>query len=219
MLASRRSPGSPSDRRTSSASPATSCRGRRGSRSSSACSPSSARASSCSETTTSRTAAIPFSQPIDLEEIEALESATLLGDESVEVELRGSRVQLVGVDPRTYAARQAHPDELVDPEASLRILLCHFPRIVQRIPDVFHLVLAGHMHAGQITVPLPRRKLHLAHPRARYVAGLYRVGATLLHVSSGLGTTFVPFRFFARPEVTELVVRSIASGRELRDLD
>ena len=161
----------------------------------------------------------PFSQPIDLKEIEALESATLLGDESVEVELRGCRVQLVGVDPRTYAARQAHPDELVDPEASLRILLCHFPRIVQRIPDVFHLVLAGHMHAGQITVPLPRRKLHLAHPRARYVAGLYRVGATVLHVSAGLGTTFVPFRFFARPEVTELVVRSIPSGREFRDLD
>ncbi len=58
----------------------------------------------------------PFSQPIDMEEIEALESATLLGDESVEVELRGCRVQLVGVDPRTYAARQAHPDELVDPD-------------------------------------------------------------------------------------------------------
>ena len=28
------------------------------------------------------------------------------------------------------------------------------------------------------------------------------------NVSPGLGTTFVPFRFFARPEVTELVLRS-----------
>jgi predicted MPP superfamily phosphohydrolase len=26
-------------------------------------------------------------------------------------------------------------------------------------------------------------------------------------VSAGLGTTFVPFRFFARPEATELVLR------------
>jgi hypothetical protein len=32
----------------------------------------------------------------------------------------------------------------------------------------------------------------------------------VLHVSPGIGTTFVPFRFFARPEVTELVVRSTA---------
>jgi predicted MPP superfamily phosphohydrolase len=29
-----------------------------------------------------------------------------------------------------------------------------------------------------------------------------------MHVSPGLGTTFVPFRFFARPEGTELVLRS-----------
>ena len=29
----------------------------------------------------------------------------------------------------------------------------------------------------------------------------------MMHVSPGTGTTFVPFRFFARPEVTELVLR------------
>jgi predicted MPP superfamily phosphohydrolase len=28
-----------------------------------------------------------------------------------------------------------------------------------------------------------------------------------MHVSAGTGTTFVPFRFFARPEATELVLR------------
>jgi predicted MPP superfamily phosphohydrolase len=28
-----------------------------------------------------------------------------------------------------------------------------------------------------------------------------------MHVSAGLGTTFVPFRFAARPEATELVLQ------------
>jgi predicted MPP superfamily phosphohydrolase len=28
----------------------------------------------------------------------------------------------------------------------------------------------------------------------------------VLHLSAGLGTTFVPFRFLARPEATELVL-------------
>jgi predicted MPP superfamily phosphohydrolase len=37
---------------------------------------------------------------------------------------------------------------------------------------------------------------------------VYRYGGTTLHVSAGLGTTFVPFRYFARPEATELVLRS-----------
>ena len=34
-----------------------------------------------------------------------------------------------------------------------------------------------------------------------------------MHVSPGTGTTFVPFRFFARPEVTELVLRPRRAAR------
>jgi predicted MPP superfamily phosphohydrolase len=30
-----------------------------------------------------------------------------------------------------------------------------------------------------------------------------------MHVSPGLGTTFVPFRFFARPEASELVLEPL----------
>jgi hypothetical protein len=42
------------------------------------------------------------------------------------------------------------------------------------------------------------------HPRAGYTHGTYRRDGTVMHVSPGLGTTFLPFRFFARPEATEL---------------
>jgi uncharacterized protein len=150
----------------------------------------------------------PFSQRVDHDAVRALENVTLLGDESAEVRLRGRRVQLVGVDALSYAARTAAPERLADASADLRILLCHFPGIVRRIPEVFHLILAGHYHAGQIVVPYPGGRLRLAHLRARDVEGLYEYGSTRLHVSPGLGTTFVPFRLFARPEVTELVVRS-----------
>lgn len=151
----------------------------------------------------------PFSQRVDPAAISALEGVTLLGDEAVEIELRGRRTQLVGVDPRTYARHDARPHELADPDADLRVLLCHFPGIARRIPmEAFHLVLSGHLHSGQIVVPFPGGRLRLAHLRARDVEGLYPYGSSHLHVSPGLGTTFVPFRFFARPEVTELVVRS-----------
>ncbi len=151
----------------------------------------------------------PFSQRIDPSVFAAVEGVTVLGDEAIELELRGRRIQVAGVDPRTYARREARPKESADPGADLRILLCHFPGIAQRLQDgVFHLVLGGHLHAGQIVVPFPGGRLRLAHLRAREIEGVYRYGSTVLHVSPGLGTTFVPFRFFARPEVTELVVRS-----------
>ena len=151
----------------------------------------------------------PFSQHIDADDLAGLEGVTLLTDESVVVDVRGTRVQIAGVDPRTYARREAPPDAMTDESTSLRILLCHFPGIARRLPvGAFDLVLAGHMHAGQIVVPYPGGKLRLAHLRARDVEGIYEYGGTVLHVSPGLGTTFVPFRLFARPEVTELVIRS-----------
>lgn len=153
----------------------------------------------------------PFSQRVEPEELSAIEGVTLLADESGDAVLRGRRVQIVGVDPRTYADRTARPAELADESADLRILLCHFPGIAKRAAGAFHLVLAGHFHAGQIVVPFPGGKLRLAHLRARDVEGLYRYGSTVLHVSPGLGTTFVPFRFSARPEVTELVLSSRAT--------
>jgi predicted MPP superfamily phosphohydrolase len=151
----------------------------------------------------------PFSESIEGDELAELEGVTLLSDEAVMRELRGLRVQIVGVDPRSYARRAARPAELADGAADLRVLLCHFPGIARRLPPgAFQLVLSGHFHAGQIVVPLPRRPLRLAHLGAGAVEGVHRYGDTVLHVSPGIGTTFVPFRFFARPEVTELVVRS-----------
>lgn len=147
----------------------------------------------------------PFSRAAGLTE---LAPAHMLVDDAVSVAVGDTRVQLVGVDPRSYRSRTSEPWKVADPGADLRVLLCHFPLVVDRLPqDVFQLVLAGHMHDGQISFPLPRDKFRFAHPRARYAVGLYTRGGTTMHVSPGLGTTFVPFRFYARPEATELVLQ------------
>jgi predicted MPP superfamily phosphohydrolase len=156
----------------------------------------------------------PFSRAAGLTD---LAPAHLLVDEAVEVELRGKRVQLVGVDPRAYRRGTSKPWELVDERADLRILLCHFPYVLDFLPaGAFDLVLAGHMHDGQISLPLGReRRYRFAHPRTRYAAGLFQRPAATMHVSPGLGTTFVPFRFFARPEATELVLQPARHGDDL----
>jgi predicted MPP superfamily phosphohydrolase len=147
----------------------------------------------------------PFSQPVQLVE---LAHGRLLSDESLETHVRGTRVEIAGVDPRSWIEKRSSGFEPA--EASFRLLLCHFPRVLDRVEDGrWHLILSGHLHAGQIVLPFGRRnRLLLAHPRSDYRYGVYRRGATTMHVSPGLGTTFVPFRFFARPEATELVLRS-----------
>jgi hypothetical protein len=145
----------------------------------------------------------PFSRPAALHRLPVGE---LLVDRSVEVELRGRRVEIAGVDPRTWLAKR--PSGFPDSDADFRLLLCHFPRVLDFVdPGRWQLILAGHLHAGQIVLPYGKGKLLLAHPGSPYAEGVFRRDGTAMHVSPGLGTTFVPFRFFARPEATELVVR------------
>jgi uncharacterized protein len=149
----------------------------------------------------------PFSRAAELDGLEDL--GVLLRDEAVVVERDGERIQMVGVDAESYPLGTARPWVLVDRAAGLRILLCHFPGIDRKLPEgAFQLVLAGHLHAGQIAIPSPRGRITLAHPGERFVAGLYPAGGGVLHVSAGTGTTFVPIRLLARPEVTELVLRA-----------
>ena len=125
------------------------------------------------------------------------------------LELQGRSVWIAGADPRLIVRGRPKLDpNLLARAADLSILLCHYPRVLDRLdPGKFDLVLAGHMHDGQIALPFPGGKLRFAHPSARYNAGVYRSAAATMHVSSGLGTTFVPFRFAARPEATELTLR------------
>jgi uncharacterized protein len=148
----------------------------------------------------------PFSQAVVLDD---LRPARLLLGEADTIELRGRKVQIIGVDPRDYRRGRARPERLVDEEADLRILVCHFPHVVDRLePGAVDLILAGHLHAGQICIPYPGGKLRLSHVRWTYVEGLYERPGGTLHLSAGLGTTFVPFRFFARPSASELVLHS-----------
>jgi uncharacterized protein len=133
--------------------------------------------------------------------------AVLLEDSAVTLDVRGRRVQIVGGDPRD-GWKYRRLERLADPHADLRILLFHFPDVTQWLPPgSFDLVLAGHLHGGQICMPTPRGKLRLEHLRAAQWEGVHPTPAGTLHVSRGLGTSFVPFRFLARPEGTKLVLR------------
>jgi len=142
-------------------------------------------------------------------DLHELEPATLLRDEGTTLELRGRKVWVAGVDPRfiVRGRPKVDPNSLSVP-ADFRILLSHYPRVVDDLePGRFELVLSGHMHDGQIALPYPGGKLRFAHLSAPYPRGVFRPRAAVLHVSPGLGTTFVPLRFAARPEATELHLR------------
>ena len=124
--------------------------------------------------------------------------------------VRGCTVSLTGSNGRAGLGPDHDYSEPREHGADLRILLCHYPWVHERLaPGAFQLVLSGHMHGGQICVPLPAGRIPLAHPTARHIDGTYVRDGCTMHVSPGLGTTFVGLRVLARPEATLLVLRRL----------
>ena len=87
------------------------------------------------------------------------------------------------------------------PEARHRILLVHYPNFVLRrlAGEHFDLMLVGHLHGGQVRIPLlDRPALSYLGPCSR---GLCRTPAGPMYVNPGLGTYILHVRFACRPEV------------------
>ncbi len=89
-----------------------------------------------------------------------------------------------------------------------RFLLMHNPQPIESIAHHgFDLVLSGHTHGGQISLPFVPPKVG-----NKYLAGLFYVGASRLYVCRGLGVTGVPIRFMTTPEIACFrLVRSSAA--------
>jgi hypothetical protein len=118
--------------------------------------------------------------------------------------LEGSRgkVTLIGVDDpvtrKSDLAGAIREANLAGP----KILLTHSPQIFEEaVQSGVDLVLAGHNHGGQVFFLGYLRKMILREPALEYLQGFYQKGKTLMYVSRGVGTSFLPFRLGVKPEV------------------
>lgn len=98
--------------------------------------------------------------------------------------------------------------ELVKQQLSpYQVLLCHEPDFVDQIDTTYlDLMVSGHTHGGQIYLPL-LSKVILPKGGKRYRKGLYQIQDMKLYVSSGIGTTWLPFRFRNVPEIIVYHIR------------
>jgi len=99
----------------------------------------------------------------------------------------------------------------VPPEAPV-ILLAHDPDVFPYVPDRVALTLSGHLHGGQVAIPVLRRPALPSRYGERYARGHVVEDARHLYVTSGLGTSGLPLRLLAPPEVVILELVSRAAG-------
>jgi predicted MPP superfamily phosphohydrolase len=84
------------------------------------------------------------------------------------------------------------------------IVLAHDPDVFPYVPDRVALTLSGHTHGGQIAIPGLRRLAIPSRYGERYARGHIVEDGRHLYVTSGLGTSGLPVRLFAPPEVVVL---------------
>ena len=81
------------------------------------------------------------------------------------------------------------------------ILLSHSPDPFPEVPHDVRLMLAGHTHCGQIRLPLVGALTYMSDYGERYACGLIREEGKVLIVSAGLGTSLLPLRLGAVPDM------------------
>ncbi len=124
---------------------------------------------------------------------------------------RGSDVlQLAGIDDWSWSgadwARAFHGLD----KNQATVLLSHQPSVLDLAESQqVTLILSGHTHGGQISVPLLGPPARFATQDLKYSQGLFRRGKTQLYVSTGTGVIGLPLRFGVRPEIAVLQLKRL----------
>ena len=142
----------------------------------------------------------------------------VLENEWMTLSLPGGELTIVGLDDPVTG--RADWDALfAEPPPAPMLMLAHSPdAFAEASRRGIPALLCGHTHGGQVVQPLirlwPGRFLRLKPGTPFYRAGRYLAPGgepSVLYVSRGIGTSYLPFRFLCPPEVT--VVHLAAAPR------
>jgi predicted MPP superfamily phosphohydrolase len=144
--------------------------------------------------------------------LQRLTSVRLLRDEWTWIERGGARLALLGIDDpgRGWTDRDFESEDLeaLAKKAPLgvpRILLAHRPSYLRQASRLgIDLVLSGHTHGGQISLPAPYEHHNVSRLIAHWTRGLFEHKGTLLYVNRGLGVAGPPVRLNCPREIAVL---------------
>jgi predicted MPP superfamily phosphohydrolase len=134
----------------------------------------------------------------------------VIGNSARQIDVRGRPMLVIGNE-----APWIKPIANLDgcPADIFRLCLSHTPdNIVWACRHKIDLMLTGHVHGGQIRLPLIGSVFVPSRYSRRYDCGTFFESPTVMHVSRGLAGQH-PLRYGCRPEVTRIVLRSTGTGR------
>ena len=135
-------------------------------------------------------------------EIEKL-GVRMLINEAIEIRRAGASLWVVGVDdPHCYGFDDLDGALESVPADAFKVLLAHSPEIFDEAAAAgIHLCLCGHMHAGQIRMPLIGSILSNADCPRSYRQGVWQHGRMVGYTCAGVGCSLLPVRYNCPPEI------------------
>ena len=142
----------------------------------------------------------------------------VLEDEVVFIERNNQKIRLLGYPDHTTF--KSWDDVINKSRATLNsteqigdvIALEHSPDILPVITGVFSvskdlkLILAGHTHGGQIWTPITGSPIVPSGYGQKYAFGHVKENDVDMFITSGIGTSILPFRFLVPPEIAVVTV-------------
>ncbi len=126
-----------------------------------------------------------------------------LRNSHVEIKINGRYLTVLGVDDPVGKRNDLMQSFIGVPENRPSILLAHSPEIFPEASlSGLDLVLSGHTHGGQLWVTKYLNKVFPLETALTFSEGFFQKGRSLLYVNRGIGTSFLPFRFGEKPEIT-----------------
>lgn len=142
---------------------------------------------------------------------------TLLRNEWRAFTVNGTDIHIGGIDDPmvNWVWGKSFPDfpkfmAKAPKDRGLRILLSHRPNVLPVAAEGdFDLVLAGHIHGGQVIIPFVGhdRGTSIAQAASEYTYGWYTQGDCRMYLNRGIGLTFIPWRLNCPPEIAVIHIR------------
>ena len=144
----------------------------------------------------------------------------VLNNEIAIIEKNNQKIRLLGYRDHTtfkswdYVINQSH-DAINNAEQGGDIIaLEHSPDIMPVITGEFSissdlkLILAAHTHGGQIWLPVVGSPIVPSGYGQKYAFGLIKENDVDMFVTTGVGTSILPFRFLVPPEIAVLTINA-----------
>ena len=156
----------------------------------------------------------------DAEIAAALEKAgcRVLQNELIIIERNGAKLRLLGLKDQMHVEdwgnfsseirQMLHASE----DTGDLLVLEHAPDLFQiitggfSVSKNFKLMLAGHHHGGQVRLPVVGSPIIPSAYGQRYADGHIKDNNVDMFVTSGVGTSLLPFRFLVPPEIAVLTI-------------